>query len=172
MKPTHMRKTKKKKQNRGKATGVGLSVFFFIAGYQGGIGTLFFVFINELLPAEVKDIGFIYASTLQWVCDGFFPYTPSPPPLPPHSTSSPPHPKTTTMEDMTVVTVATTQKKFTRLKLDVERVDGNVVPNDDSFCVECEWLFFSVFWFFNFLYHLSCCCYPSTSQGNSSFREP
>eukprot|EP01126_Amoeba_proteus_P002452 TRINITY_DN10758_c0_g1_i1.p1 TRINITY_DN10758_c0_g1~~TRINITY_DN10758_c0_g1_i1.p1 ORF type:complete len:127 (-),score=29.04 TRINITY_DN10758_c0_g1_i1:247-627(-) len=66
MKPTHMRKTKKKKQNRGKATGVGLSVFFFIAGYQGGIGTLFFVFINELLPAEVKDIGFIYASTLQW----------------------------------------------------------------------------------------------------------
>eukprot|EP01126_Amoeba_proteus_P015802 TRINITY_DN1715_c0_g1_i10.p1 TRINITY_DN1715_c0_g1~~TRINITY_DN1715_c0_g1_i10.p1 ORF type:complete len:295 (+),score=39.46 TRINITY_DN1715_c0_g1_i10:497-1381(+) len=49
-----------------KAVGIGLSLAFFIAGFEGGPGCLFWVIVNELFPEEYKETAASFANILQW----------------------------------------------------------------------------------------------------------
>jgi len=43
-----------------------VSVFLFIAGFEGGVGCLFWVVATEVFPEEIKDSGVAMVNALQW----------------------------------------------------------------------------------------------------------
>eukprot|EP01087_Luapelamoeba_hula_P005072 TRINITY_DN1515_c0_g1_i2.p1 TRINITY_DN1515_c0_g1~~TRINITY_DN1515_c0_g1_i2.p1 ORF type:complete len:438 (-),score=78.61 TRINITY_DN1515_c0_g1_i2:257-1570(-) len=43
-----------------------ICVFVFIAGFEGGIGPLFWIIINELFPSDIRETAASLANALQW----------------------------------------------------------------------------------------------------------
>eukprot|EP01125_Pyxidicula_operculata_P001976 TRINITY_DN11962_c0_g1_i1.p1 TRINITY_DN11962_c0_g1~~TRINITY_DN11962_c0_g1_i1.p1 ORF type:complete len:420 (+),score=72.77 TRINITY_DN11962_c0_g1_i1:59-1318(+) len=54
-------------QDMSKAIGVGVGLAVFIAGFEGGIGSLFWVLVNEIYPPNVKEAGSSFATIMNYV---------------------------------------------------------------------------------------------------------
>jgi len=48
------------------AIAVSVGLFFFIGGFEGGPGCLFWVLVNEVYPPHIRDAGGSFANILQW----------------------------------------------------------------------------------------------------------
>jgi len=46
--------------------GVGICLLIFIAGFEAGVGCLFWVLVNEIFDERVRDAGSSMANVLQW----------------------------------------------------------------------------------------------------------
>jgi len=50
-----------------KGIGVGIGLALFIAGFEGGIGCLFWVLVNEIFDSDVREHGSSMCNVMQWL---------------------------------------------------------------------------------------------------------
>jgi len=49
-----------------KGVGVGIGLILFLAGFEGGMGCLFWVLVNEIFDSDVREYGASMTNLLQW----------------------------------------------------------------------------------------------------------
>jgi len=52
--------------NTGLGIAVAIGLFFFLGGFEGGVGCLFWVLVNEVFPTNVREAGGSFTNILQW----------------------------------------------------------------------------------------------------------
>jgi len=50
----------------GRTIGVGIGLIFFIAGFEGGVGCLFWILANEVFDKEIREAGATMSNVFQW----------------------------------------------------------------------------------------------------------